>query len=114
MGVFGMSFYKKHVFFCVNQKENGRKCCQMAEAESMCHYMKARLRELDLKGEGKFAVSSSGCLGRCSVGPNLVIYPEGIWYTYHDLDDIDEIIESHLLNDEVVERLLNKNTPVAQ
>ena len=102
-----MSYYQKHVFFCVNQKENGKKCCQMADADDLCHYAKTRLRDLGLKGEGKVRVSSAGCLGRCSVGPNLVIYPEGVWYTYANKQDIDEIIESHLVKGRLVDRLLN-------
>ncbi|MEG1203208.1 MAG: (2Fe-2S) ferredoxin domain-containing protein, partial [Comamonas sp.] len=43
---------------------------------------------------------------RCAGGPIMAIYPEGVWYTYIDNEDIDEIIESHLKNGQVVERLL--------
>ncbi len=68
--------------------------------------MKMRLRELGLHGPGQFRVSKTGCLGRCSVGPSLVIYPEGVWYTYSSLADIDEIIATHLVAGGVVERLL--------
>ena len=48
----------------------------------------------------------AGCLGRCDVGPVIVVYPQETWYTYIDEEDIDEIIESHLKNDKIVERLL--------
>ena len=50
-------------------------------------------------------VNQAGCLDRCEEGPVCVIYPEGTWYTYVDESDIDEIIESHLLNGVPVERL---------
>ena len=50
-------------------------------------------------------VNQAGCLDRCAGGPVLVVYPEAVWYTYVDHADIDEIIESHLQNGQVVERL---------
>jgi (2Fe-2S) ferredoxin len=51
-------------------------------------------------------VNRAGCFDRCGEGPLLVVYPQAIWYTFVDNDDIDEIIDSHLLNNKVVERLL--------
>ena len=60
---------------------------------------------MDLNGEGRIRINKSGCLDRCEQGPCVVIYPEGVWYTYVDQHDIDEIIDSHLVRGEVVERL---------
>ncbi len=51
-------------------------------------------------------VNKAGCLDRCAGGPVAVVYPEAVWYTYVDTDDIDEIVEKHLKNGEVVERLV--------
>ncbi len=51
-------------------------------------------------------INSAGCLNRCELGPVLVVYPEETWYRYVDREDIDEIIEKHLLADKIVERLL--------
>ena len=100
------SYFKKHVFFCTNLKTNGRKCCQQADACDMSQFAKAELKERDLFGPGKIRISQSGCLGRCSDGPCLVIYPEGVWYTYASKDDVLEIIDKYLCNNEIVERLL--------
>ena len=50
-------------------------------------------------------VNQAGCLDRCAGGPVLVVYPEAVWYTYVDKQDIDEIISSHLQQGKVVERL---------
>ena len=50
-------------------------------------------------------VNKAGCLDRCAGGPVAVVYPEGVWYTFIDNSDIDEIVESHLKNGKVVERL---------
>ena len=63
------------------------------------------MKELKLSGAGKVRVNSAGCLDRCDEGPVAVVYPEGIWYTYVDRDDIDEIISEHLQNGRVVSRL---------
>jgi len=51
-------------------------------------------------------VNKAGCLDRCAAGPVCVVYPEGVWYTYVDDHDIDEIVDSHLKDGVVVERLL--------
>jgi (2Fe-2S) ferredoxin len=59
-----------------------------------------------MHGPGKIRVSKSGCLGRCNSGPCIVIYPEGIWYSYSSFEDIDRIIESHLLGGIQVSDLL--------
>jgi (2Fe-2S) ferredoxin len=75
-------------------------------AEAGFDHMKARVKKLKLNGEGKVRINRSGCLDRCGLGPLMVIYPQAIWYTFVDNDDIDEIIESHLLNGKVVQRLV--------
>ena len=59
-----------------------------------------------LLGAGKVRVNKAGCLDRCAGGPIAVVYPEAVWYTYVDEQDIDEIVESHLKNGKVVERLV--------
>ncbi len=100
-----MSYYKHHVFFCTNQRANGEACCQNHGAEEMRAYAKERMKELVPKAAGRMRINSAGCLDRCNLGPVLVVYPEGIWYTYVDKEDIDEIINEHLLHGRVVERL---------
>jgi (2Fe-2S) ferredoxin len=94
--------YKYHLFFCTHQRDDGRACCQQHDAQSLRNYAKQQVKDLKLK---KVRVNNAGCLNRCALGPMLVIYPQGTWYHYETEADIDEIIESHLLNDIVVERL---------
>ena len=65
--------------------------------------MKARAKELGLE---KVRINSSGCLDRCELGPTMVIYPEGIWYRCQTREDVDEILEVHLLGKGRVERLM--------
>lgn len=105
-----MAYYTKHVFICTNQRDNEKKCCQQANASEILDYAKSRVKELGLSDNQQVRINKAGCLGRCALGPTMVIYPEGIWYTYRDKADIDEIIESHLMNDKIVNRLLMSNT----
>jgi (2Fe-2S) ferredoxin len=100
-----MSHFRCHIFFCVNQRPGGEKCCSQAGSDEIREYAKRRAKELGIHGAGMVRVNSAGCLDRCELGPVLVIYPEGVWYTYIDKSDIDEILEEHVLNGRVVERL---------
>ena len=65
--------------------------------------MKARVKELRL---ARVRVNTSGCLDRCELGPTMVIYPEGVWYSCKGLEDIDEVIQKHLIEGRRVERLM--------
>ena len=100
------SYFQRHVFFCLNKRENGEACCADHNADAMFTYCKEQAKQQGLSGPGKVRINKAGCLDRCSAGPVAVVYPEAVWYTYVDKDDIDEIIESHLKNGKVVERLL--------
>lgn len=101
-----MSYYERHVFFCLNVREDGSACCTDHGAEAMFDYMKAMIKKLDLKGKGKIRVNRAGCFDRCDEGPLLVVYPEAVWYTFIDKEDIAEIIDSHLCHGKLVERLM--------
>ena len=99
------TYFKHHVFFCLNRREDGAACCTDHDAEGMFDYAKRRIKTLGLNGPGKVRINRAGCFDRCGEGPLLVVYPEAVWYTFVDRDDIDEIIASHLQNGLVVERL---------
>ncbi len=71
----------------------------------MRDYAKESVKALKLSGPGKVRINTAGCLDRCDEGPVIVIYPEAVWYTYVDKEDIDEIISEHLQNGRIVERL---------
>lgn len=100
-----MSHFKHHVFFCLNRREEGRDCCAAHDAERLQAYAKDRVKALGLSGTGKVRINRAGCLDRCDHGPVAVVYPEAVWYTFVDEKDIDEIVESHLLEGRPVERL---------
>jgi (2Fe-2S) ferredoxin len=100
-----VSHYDKHIFFCLNRRDGGRACCAEQRAEALQAYAKDRVKALGLNGPGKVRVHKAGCLDRCELGPVAVVYPEAVWYTFVDEQDIDEIVESHLRDGKVVERL---------
>ncbi len=89
----------------MNKRDDGRECCMDKGAQAAQQHAKKRIKQMDMNGEGKIRINQAGCLDRCELGPVMVIYPEATWYTYVDTSDIDEIIDSHLVNGKVVERL---------
>ena len=100
------SHYRHHVFFCTNLREGDeRPSCQRCNASAARDHAKARVKALGLAGPGKVRINNAGCLDRCEEGPVIVVYPEAVWYTYVDHDDIDEIVDEHLVHGRIVERL---------
>ena len=98
-------YYRAHVFCCTNERPAGhpRGCCKAKGAEKLRNYMKARAKELGLSD---VRVNMSGCLDRCELGPTMVIYPEGVWYTYASMADVDEILQRHVIEGGRVGRLM--------
>lgn len=99
-------YYRRHIFFCLNERTNGEDSCAHHRAQQGFDRCKAQVKALGLAGAGQVRVNKAGCLDRCAAGPVAVVYPEGVWYTYVDESDIDEIVTSHLRDGQVVERLL--------
>ena len=100
------SYYERHIFFCLNEREGGKDACAKHNAQAGFDRCKSQVKAAGLSAPGKVRVNKAGCLDRCAAGPVAVVYPEAVWYTYVDDHDIDEIVESHLKNGQVVERLL--------
>jgi (2Fe-2S) ferredoxin len=100
------SYYEHHIFFCLNQRSNGEACCADHAAQAGFDHCKSRVKAAGLAGTGQVRVNKAGCLDRCAGGPVAVVYPEGVWYTFVDNSDIDEIVDSHLKNGVVVDRLV--------
>jgi (2Fe-2S) ferredoxin len=100
------SYYQRHIFFCLNERPNGEACCAQYDAKGAFDRCKSLVKAAGLAGAGQVRVNKAGCLDRCAAGPVAVVYPEAVWYSYVDVSDIDEIVESHLKNGQVVQRLL--------
>lgn len=101
-----MTYFKRHIFFCLNKRESGEDCCAHHNAQAGFDHCKSRVKSEKLAGPGGVRVNKAGCMDRCAGGPVAVVYPEAVWYTYVDASDIDEIVESHLKNGVVVDRLV--------
>lgn len=97
-------YFQHHVFCCTNERppDNPKGSCKAKGSAELRNYMNARAKEL---GIASTRINSSGCLDRCSLGPVMVVYPDGVWYTYATKADVDEILTRHLQQGEIVERL---------
>lgn len=97
---------EKHLFICTQSRPSGhpRSSCAESGCRAVGEALWAEIEKRQLFG--RIAVTSSGCLGPCDLGPNLLVYPEGVMYTGVTKDDLGEIIEKHLLDGEPVARLL--------
>ncbi len=98
--------YRRHVFVCTNQREPGsaRPSCN-ANGTSQLH---AQLKQaVDAAGlKGTVRVNKAGCLDQCEHGPNVVVYPEAVWYGHVSTADVAEIVASHLVAGRPLERLV--------
>ena len=87
------AYYERHIFFCLNERPNGEDCCSLHGAKAGFDHCKRAVQAAGLAGKGQVRVNKAGCLDRCAAAPVCVVY------------DIDEIVESHLKNGRIVERL---------
>ncbi len=98
-------YFRLHVFICTNRRpdDNPRGSCAGKGSEALREHLKDAQKRLGLED---VRINSAGCLDRCGLGPVLVIYPEGVWYTFATTDDLDEILDAHLVKGGRVHRLM--------
>lgn len=104
-----MKRFEKHIFICENKREEGhpRGCCADKNSSQLKKVFKEKLKSKGLNHQ--IRANTSGCLDACEFGPAIVIYPEQVWYGNVTIDDIDEIIDKHLLNNKPIDRLKIKD-----
>jgi (2Fe-2S) ferredoxin len=104
-----MPRFEKHIFICENKREpnHPRGCCSQKGSAEIKDRFKKRLKELGLSS--KVRANSAGCLDACEFGPTIVVYPGQIWYGGIKIEDVEEIIQSHIIDNKPVERLLIKD-----
>ena len=98
-------FYEHHISMCTNVRPEGhpRGCCAAGGSEKLRGYAREKARQLGIES---IRCNASGCLDRCELGPTVVIYPEGVWYSVASKEDIDEVLQTHLVQGGRVERLM--------
>jgi (2Fe-2S) ferredoxin len=108
--------FQHHVFFCTNARtaDDPKGSCMNSGAEALHAHAKATCHARGLKGLVR--INKAGCLDTCAQGPAVVVYgaadpPEGVWYTLTTIDDVNQVIDQHLVAGNVVERLRMAKRP---
>lgn len=101
-------YYELHLFVCENQRAPDKKSCGVTAAafvENPVRFLRQLLKDNGIHQKIKIRVNRAGCFNRCQEGPVLVIYPAAVWYSYRSQADLTEIIQSHIINNTIVDRL---------
>ncbi len=95
---------EKHIFVCTSSRMTGvaKGFCHTKGALEIIQKFSEKLEEEDITD---VMISNTGCFGICEKGPIVVVYPDNVWYGTVTADDVDEIVEKHIMNGEIVERL---------
>lgn len=104
-----MHRFDKHIFICENSRPEGhpRGCCKSKGSSEIKELFKERLKHYGLTPVVR--ANTAGCLDGCEYGPVVVVYPEQIWYGGVLKDDVEEIIQEHIIEGKIVERLTIKD-----
>ncbi len=96
--------YSKHIFICTNERTDGRKSCGEVAGMALVDAFKKELLAQGVRGT-EVRAQRAGCIDVCNFGPALVVYPEGVFYGAVTIADIPEIVTSHIIGNNPVERL---------
>lgn len=106
-----MPTFERHVFVCINERAPGhpRGCCKHKDGQKVRDQIKRGITARGLKGQAR--ANNAGCLDQCEHGVTVVVYPEQVWYGGVTVDDVDEILDKHVIGGEFVTRLMIPDQP---
>lgn len=103
-----MEPFRYHVYICTQEKPNpAAPSCSNRGSNAVFEALRAELGKTGLSDEVQ--VTTCGSLGLCTRGPNLIVYPEGTWYSGVQVGDVPEIVQEHFMNGRPVLRLANQD-----
>ncbi len=86
--------YVRQLHVCINDRKGESKSCGYDGSEEIVEALRMVTKERNLKG--KVRVVRSGCLDVCAFGPNMMIWPEGLWYMKVTMQDVPQIVDKYL------------------
>jgi len=100
-----MPNFEHHVFVCTNERDKSasRPSCGLEGSKKLRGHLKDAAKKAGLKH--RIRINEASCLDQCEHGPVMVVYPEAVWYGFVSIEDINEIVDNHLVHGKPVERL---------